>query len=255
MLAEFKETLAADVVFLLDGLHDPQYPIEQLGRLSNELSEKFRVLAIILLLSEAKTDTFYHNLIRSVQCRQRYLKRSQDENYLADFYRASSRNEAFFDALAASQFDVARNIAQLSPKHWFSENEYEEDYCYSQVLYRLLVDDSQADSSDVNPLVARFESAGGGARLEICKSFMAHDQESFHISFRALLDERDLEIKKAKERGQMEDVKVMANREIFIEGLGILRLAEKLEFPTEREYRYCPLLARLPMRTPFTEIV
>jgi hypothetical protein len=33
--------------------------------------------------------------------------------------------------------------------------------------------------------------------------------------------------------------------------LGILRVAERLGFRTLSEYRYCPVLARLPMTIPF----
>ena len=71
------------------------------------------------------------------------------------------------------------------------------------------------------------------------------------MAFADLLHARDLEIEAAKEAGQLEEPHVVALRRVFVEGLAILRLAERRGLRTEREYRYCPSLARTPMRTPF----
>ena len=65
MLAEYSESLAYETAFWLQGVDDPEFPLEELGRLSLEVSERFRALAIILLLSNGSVDLFCHNLIRS----------------------------------------------------------------------------------------------------------------------------------------------------------------------------------------------
>ena len=49
----------------------------------------------------------------------------------------------------------------------------------------------------------------------------------------------------------MEDPEIVAQRQVFVEGLAILRLAERRGLTTQAEYQYCPSLARVPMRTPF----
>ncbi len=51
----------------------------------------------------------------------------------------------------------------------------------------------------------------------------------------------------------MEDPVVIAERQIYIEGLAILRIADKLGFVTQSEYRFCPSIARVAMVKPFPD--
>ena len=55
-LAEYGSTLAYEVAFWMQGLIDPEYPIEKLGKLSLDLSDKFRAMAIMVLLVKADSD-------------------------------------------------------------------------------------------------------------------------------------------------------------------------------------------------------
>jgi hypothetical protein len=55
-----------------------------------------------------------------------------------------------------------------------------------------------------------------------------------------------MDVQEKIERGQLEDVHVLAQRHVSIEGLALLRLADRRGIPTEREYLFCPSLARLP---------
>ena len=63
-LEDYGESLAYEVAFWLQGVANPQFPLEQLGKLTLEISAKLRALAIITLLTQAESDFFYHNLIR-----------------------------------------------------------------------------------------------------------------------------------------------------------------------------------------------
>jgi hypothetical protein len=48
----------------------------------------------------------------------------------------------------------------------------------------------------------------------------------------------------------VEDVHVFAQRHISIEGLALLRIADRRGIRTESDYLYCPSLARLPASRP-----
>jgi hypothetical protein len=44
---------------------------------------------------------------------------------------------------------------------------------------------------------------------------------------------------------------MMAERQVYVEGLALLQIATRLKFATQNEYQYCPSLARVPMQKPF----
>lgn len=251
-LGNYGELIAYEIAFWMQGLTDPTYPINEVGALSLSISDKLRALAITALLAKGDSDVFYHNLIRSGMARETYLKRLKKEGIEQDHHRASGRYEAMLDAIAAVDFELARRIVGLSPREWQKGHEYEDDYCYAQILHRL-VQESPAEE-EILPFLEQFESYLDGkpnARLDVCKALTERDQEAFDEAFDALLDEQEAKIAANKERGQLEEPHVIAQRQVFVEGLAILRLAERRGLKTQSEYRYCPSLARIPMQTPF----
>ena len=44
---------------------------------------------------------------------------------------------------------------------------------------------------------------------------------------------------------------MIAERQVYIDGLALLRIAERLSFTVQAEYLYMPSLARVPMQRPF----
>ena len=251
-LEDYGEALAYDIAFWMQGLTNPTYPIEQLGKLSLELSDKLRALAIITLLVKGESDFFYHNLIRSGMARETYLQRLKDEGIEDDHHQASGRYEPLLDAIASGDLALAHRIVDLSPTEWRKGHEYEDDYCYAQILHRFIQEIPR--EQEIPSLLEQFEAYLEGqqsARLDICRALIQRDQNAFDEAFVALLDEQESKIDADKTRGQMEDPVIVAKRQVFIEGLAILRLAEGRRLTTQIEYRYCPSLARLPMRVPF----
>ncbi len=69
MFAEYCEDLAYEIAFWMQGFDEPSYPMDELGRLTRDLSDNLRSLAIMVLLSKGKVDRFHHNLIRSGRVR------------------------------------------------------------------------------------------------------------------------------------------------------------------------------------------
>lgn len=252
-LGEFQEPLSIETAAWLLTLFEDPLTFEELGPLSEEVSAKLRTLASTALLVDANTNLFCHHLIWSARVRIHFLERCLAENKLQNFRRASSRNEPIFDAMAAGDFERAQKIASLSPKEWLSNAEYEDDYAYTQIIHRLITQDSSS-SSEIAVLMEQFDRALEGsptARFNLCHALRQRDQEAFDEAFEELLTERDEKISAEEERGRMEEPESIADQRVFVEGLGILRLADRLGLVTQPEYRYCPALARLPMTQPF----
>jgi hypothetical protein len=251
-LDEIGESLAFDTAFWLEGANNPEHPFEEMGSICLDLAEKFRSLAIICLLAKGNCDLFYHHLIRAGQTWKKYLERVHHEQAFEDHHFCSARFEPLLDAIVALDLTLARYIVKLSPREFREGHEYEDDYCYAQILARWIAEPAQ--DQDVPPLLERFAAYiehQPNARLALCRALADRDQGAFDDAFADSLLARDLEIEAAKERGQLEEPHVIAERRVFVEGLAILRLAERRGLRTEREYRYCPWLARVPMRTPF----
>lgn len=251
-LEEYTEDLALDAAFWYVGLTDPEYPIEQLGDLSIELSGKFRALGIAVLLTLGQSDLFCHHLIRSARGREIYLSRLRGAGISTDHHGGSGRFEPLLDAIASGDSALARRIVELSAVDWQVGREYEDDYLYAQILHRFVM--APAGEEELPALLDRFESALQGqpsGRYEVCRALAEADQTKFDESFETLLNEREEQIESEKAAGRLEEPHVIAERRVFVEGLALLKIAESRGLVTEPEYRYCPSLARVPMKRPF----
>lgn len=255
-LQDYGEALAYETAFFMQGQNDPDYPIQELGELCLSISTKLRSLAIFALLINADIDNFYHNLIRSGKARETYLRRIHDTGIIQDHHFASGRYQPILDAIAANDFDLGKQIVALSPSEWQKGHEYEEDYLYSLIIHNLILESSPFE--DISALIDRYdvccisETANRGS---LTRALLLRDQNLFEQSFEELLDFREREISADKARAQMEEPEIMANRYVFIEGLAILRLAERCNLATFQEYRFCPALARIPMLTPYKDLI
>lgn len=247
------EIIAADLAFWSLALKNPSYPISQLGALSLELSDKFRALAIMQLLSDGSSDLFLHNLIRSGRTRELYLQRLAAEGVKGEHHQVSGRHRPLVALIAAGDLERARTIAELSPAQYCEGHEYEDDYCYAQLLSHLLMANAVADARS-NALIGQFEAWLDGesnVRLELCRALLQRDQAAFDEAFEGLLLDHESTIEADRARGQHEDDAARAEHLVMIEGLAMLRLAQRQGLQTADDYRYCPSLARAPMKVPF----
>lgn len=247
------DPLAYDIAFWVDCLDDPDYPDDELGDLSIDLSTKLRVLAISLLLTNGDPDAFFHHLIRSANHRIRYLQRIRAAGITDDHHQGASRVDALHDALAAGRFDLAHQIGDLASDTFLAGHEYLDDFHYGRAVWR-----SSASLVDVAPLEAEidaFEAALNGrtdARVAVLRAIARRDQPGFDAAFDALIDERSLAIDTAKAQGQLLTPAVFTRRQTYVEGLALLRLAaQRAGLVTLPDYQYCPSLARVPMVKPF----
>lgn len=250
-LGDYGEPIAYELAFFSQGITNPACPIGEAGNLSIEVSAQFRALAIMALLVKGDHTLFCHNLIRSGMVRRTYLQRVRAEGKIDEHHFVSGRYGALLDAIAAGDFALARELGDLAPTEWRREREYEDDYCFARIL-RMLLD--SADAALLAPLFNQFEIYLEGApnpRLDVSRALAARDAAAFEIAYADLLGDRERQIDADIDRGQLETPEVIAERQVFVEGLALLRLAGLLGVETQPEYRYCPSMARLPMSEPF----
>ncbi|MFH0926007.1 MAG: Imm49 family immunity protein [bacterium] len=253
-LSIIKSELSTSIQFDLDDITYDN-ALNEIGSLCEGIYHQYRSLAICKILMDGDTDGFYHDLIRSAHIRLYYLSRCHNENYLTNPRIVASRSEPFFDALAADQLEIAAKIGLLSAQEWWPEDEYEDDFYYAHFIHRYITFDPGI-KNELEAILTRFEKSLQGdasARLEVCKGFITRDQQAFDAAFYQLLDERTSQIELDQDTALGEEMTFQTERHIFIEGLAILKIAEKVGFTMQQEYLYCPAIARLPMKTPFPD--
>ncbi len=217
------------------------------------LSRHLQALAICHLLEFADQDEFRNNLVRSAHARRSYLRKSRDQQNADDHNLALSRTEAFFDALAAGDARLAREIADLSVSTWNADWEYEDDFCYFLFLHEVVRAPELPDEQRLNSTLNQFEKALEGAespRLNVCSALLARDTKAFSDKFEALLDSiRNLNDKK-RELVESYELTFWPRSFVSIEALALLRIAAMTGIAVDPgPFVLCPALARLPEHT------
>jgi hypothetical protein len=231
-----------------------------IGNLSMEYHDKLRELAIIELLTFGIASEFYKELNLSGSARKTYLTRCRDEGLDKEVHRVSGRYEPLLDTLAAGDFDLAGAIAELSLSDYRQGYEHEGDYCYAQILHRLVKPTPPAD--ELTALLDRFDSIAEpqlNTRKAILRALAEKDPAAFEQAFGALLDEfkaengeyQEWDCDKFEEMHEedADETELLnmlddAKQQVFIEGLALLRLAEKSGLETKTDYPYCPAIVR-----------
>lgn len=232
-----------------------RYPQAELGEVYEEATSCFQALGICNLLVSLDTEGFFRNLILSAYTRRHFLQQSRlaanpPDEHLADEHLAISRNESFFDAIAAGEIGLACEIADLSPGEWIQDGEYEDDFCYYFFFHTYVRGFENPDRDILKKILDRFEKSLEGnpsARFTVCGAFFAKDQEAFREGFQELIRERESQLKNQSLKG---DLTFEPKSHVFVEGLALLRIAAKAGFRLSEEYRYCPGIARAPRSGP-----
>lgn len=223
-------------------------PIERVGPVCDDLCTHYRIVAGCALLSDGDTDAYAAALTCSGHVRHHLLTRHAEKPSLRNPYFAAGNSAGLFDALAAGNVDMATVIADLSPREWWEGNEYAEDFYFAH-FFHLLLWQPQGSHPELASTLERLRAAFADdecARVGICTALMSRDQAGFEASFDKLLDERDTELVEEADRFWSDGkigFRVMSR--LHTEALAILNVADLRGLATEREYRYCPALARM----------
>ncbi|RKH46209.1 Imm49 family immunity protein [Corallococcus sicarius] len=238
-----RENALTAVEELEDGLRQPLTPLQR-EELLTRLSTYRRIAAIGALLSEADVTAFRHDLRLSAMARRELLLLDSDPAAPSRF-RCAGRVEPLFDALAAGEVGLARDLAQHAPHRWVADEEFEDDFRYADFWREHLHADAKAPSPGTERALAAFQQCSGDSgspRLAVCEALSKRDQDAFDAALEDLLVERDAEFRNAGL--PLHPQRFHTERHVFIEGLALLRLAEECGLRMQPEYRMMPGLAR-----------
>jgi hypothetical protein len=250
-LSDYVDALAYETAFALAAFTNPRYPIGALGAVSVQACAKLRTLAIIALVTEADHRAYTHNLVRSGRCRLSYLQRLRDSGHEDRLYSGAARVQPFLDAVAAADFELARQIAALSRSECLPACEYEDDFCHAQVAHAIVAPVS--DVKRIDALFARWETALQGQpdpRFAVMRALAQRDAPAFDPAFEALVQHRADTIEQDRARGAIEEHDTVAARQLDVDGLALLRMALQLGLQTQQEYAGCPSIALQVTREP-----
>lgn len=221
------------------------------GAVIGEIELRYRLIGIARLLSKADTDAFRDNLHRS-GCAAMHLFELLDEGAELQPKNLTVReNPGFADAVIAGDIDLATRLAELSPKEHFEGYEYEDDFLRYHLFHRMLLG---ADDAELRALLQRWEEVIEGQASvpwALSSALVERDADTFRENLVDLIDEHVVRFEEFRtSAGYIPEVDASLGN-LFMDGLVALRFAELRGIPIEREYRFMPDLARLPVGGPF----
>jgi hypothetical protein len=221
-------------------------PVAQIAEECEAAIELFQAVATSRLMLSFDTVGYQKHLAFSGYGLRYLLQRCQTEGTVDLCHLAISRTEAFFNVLAVGHTALAADIVARSPREWTPDGEYEDDYSYMAFLHHFALEPDQIDRSALEALLKRFERSLEGApspRLAICRAFLERNEPAFDAAFDALLMAHESWSSSNTKYRSFDPVVLMRSR-LFMEGVALLLLAERLGFHTQAEYRFCPSIAR-----------
>jgi len=205
----------------------------------------FHIVAVATLLVDGNPQGFFLNLCRAAENWRRLLKHL----HLKTLPLPPSRYTApLLGADAAGAWGLARQVEELSETRWLPEEEYRTEHARAQLLHALVASGTR---DAVLPKLEALEALGGeeGADLVACtRALLGGDGAAFAEAFRHAVLVHGEDVEKRAKLFTTPVTRFAPRRAIWLEGLALLRLAERAGIaPWEEHFRYCPPLARLPM--------
>ncbi|NVJ05753.1 immunity 49 family protein [Myxococcus sp. AM001] len=199
----------------------------------------YRVVGISALFLTGTSERLHRELHRSGRAFLHYLKQAEKREL------RTSRALPFFDAIGAGDFVGAAEIARHVRRSWARDEEYEEDFLFVEFLMQQFF--LGADDASCEALLDRYERALQGAediRLELCQALFLAREDEFTFALNRFLADRDEHLRTVAE-GQHVAPELLATEWNFsVEGLALLRLAERKRLLTEVEHLHVPSIAR-----------
>ncbi len=235
--------------FLIDNLLRRPAVAPQ-GRLVAEVCRYFRAIGICRLLLAGDSDAFFHGLLYSAFAWHWYLAGSAAEGDLTHPARKASFAAPLQDALAADHVELADALIALAPGAARDQYEYEDDFLYAYALGQLGRSQPATDD-EVRASLAAWEAVlegGPDLRWPLCTALVERDSPAFDTAFLALAQERHAGFEKRAttetDGADANDYDFLPNWYVWVEGLALLRIAERRGLELRSEYPACPSLVR-----------
>jgi len=223
------ENIAAQIVVLLRGLAASPPPDDSEGPMTN-LAHLYRMRGIAQFLLEADVAALAADLQRSVQARTVYLQACARGAPSSPRFRRTTRNRAFFDALAVNDLAGATELAELCDGIWVEELEYEDDFLFVDYLQKhWLVRRGARPAGDEAAVVERFEEVledpTESPFYELCGALERKDARAAEEALRAIMQRRAANYEALARTGDLPQIILHTERFLDVQGVGVVRLA------------------------------
>lgn len=218
----------------------PRVPSGQAPRSYMEfIAGSYRRRGMAWLLLTGSAERFFRNAQRSATAWLWFLRNA------ADAEKATSKAQAFYCAIACDDVETATELARFARYTVNRDEEYEDDFLYVAFLMQTFFLRSGTDAS--RRLIERMEVLLAGdstPQVELCRALLAGDSTAFGAAIERRIVEHREWLALAEERGAMKPEELATDGQIFLEGLALVRLAERLGLDVEAEYPLVPALVR-----------
>jgi hypothetical protein len=203
------------------------------------ISKSYRMRGLASLLLKGSHRDLAKDLQRSATAWLHYLRHAKDEE------KASAQADGLWCAIACQDLDTAAEIARSSRYTRNADLEYEDDFLYVAFLMRALV--LGADRAEADDWVSKldvFLQGEPSAKLDLCRALLARDEGAFDDALRRRIAEHRDWVAVMREREAFQDDEEATDAQVFLEGLALIRLAERNGMKPDEEYPLIPSMAR-----------
>lgn len=207
-----------------------------------EFCQHLRLAGIGTLFLEGTSEGLLLRLSQSGRAFGHFLAHATVES------KRTSQCAPFFDAVAAGDFEGATEVARHARREWVQGEEYEEDFLFVELLMQHFFLGAEPPRCEV--LLARYEKALQGAedvRWGICKALLESDGKAFGEALSLFLSERADQLRRQVKKDRLAPELAATIGHFCVEGLALVRLAERQGLPTEEDYLHVPSIAREPL--------
>ena len=249
-LRDLRELAAEKLSALPAAVRAPEVTRDELVRDVGEMTWALHTIAAAELLIEGRPRGFYLNLSRAAENWRRLLARLAARG---DKLPPASHSAAFLGAVAAADWDRAKEIARLSSSAWQGGpqgEEYEEDFAWSHLLHQYVTGAQPEILADLAQSVRRAGADSYQDRLSLIEALWAGDAARFREAFELVWSSHAEEVETAARSPVASAVELGPYRSLWFEGLAYQRLGERRGFDVSASpLRYLPALASAA-RTP-----
>jgi len=156
------------------------------------------------------------------------------------YYLARSKGTALFDALAAGDLSLTRDIAEKSPAKWTEGMEDEDDFRYMAAVASLAEGPASVTAAPALDELKRSLGGAASARASVLLAVQQRDHGAFEEALEALLLGWANRAEKARKSSVASPYFVNIEAHICIEGLALVRLARQHGLSTAEAYPFVP---------------
>lgn len=231
---------------IVDDLHwvlEQSLPHLRAGRFDDDhvlgACRQWRRRGIGRFLTSARPSELWADLARSSSALAAHLTATGGRQV------AASKCEPWFDAVAIGDWAGAEVIARGASPVLLPDLEYEEGYLHVRLLQALAA--GRHDKAAFERMLVRqreLAAEGPEARTEIGQALVDHDAGALADALERLLRERAWRYAEARAAEVVTEEEWATEAQVCIEGLALVRLAERLGLPVEPGLRFVPDLLR-----------